>query len=58
MPKTIIVTSEGKDAFKILDKLVEKRIVQMIACKGTFVFARHYFTKSQVRDAYKRTKQC
>lgn len=58
MPKTIFVTSENKDATAIIDKLVEKKIVQVITCKGVFVFARHYLKKSQVRDAYKRSKKC
>ena len=57
MPKTIFVTSEDREPKEILDKLIEKKIVQVTNCKGIFVFARHYLTKHQVRDAYKRTKK-
>lgn len=56
MPKTIIVTSEGRDATEIIKKLVEKRVVQFISHRGVFIFARHYLSKNQVREAYKRTK--
>lgn len=57
MPKTIIVTSELKSSQDILNKLVEKKVVQMISHRGVFVFGRHYLTKAQVRDAYKRTQK-
>ena len=57
MPKTIIVDNYLKAPGEVLQKLVEKKIVQVTSYKGVLIFGRHYLTKAQIRDAYKRTKE-
>jgi len=61
MPKTIFTVympcSCDCEAQRVVKELIHKKIVSSAGTEERFILGRHYLTRQQLRDGYRRSKQ-